>query len=61
MKVLTRLLVGIGLLIVLLVAIAFALPSQFNVARSVTINAPAGKIYPLISTTQQWKNWTVWN
>ena len=61
MKVLTRLLVGIGLLIVLLVAIAFALPSQFNVARSVTINAPAGKIYPLISTTHQWKNWTVWN
>ena len=44
-----------------LVAIAFTLPSQFNVARSATINAPAEKIYPLIATTGQWKNWSVWN
>ncbi len=61
MKILKRLVVRIGLLIVLLIAIAFALPSQFNVGRSVTINAAAEKIYPLIATTSQWKNWTVWN
>lgn len=61
MKILKRLLIAIGLLIAVLVAIAFTLPSQFNVARSVTINAPAEKIYPLVATTGQWKNWSVWN
>ena len=44
-----------------MVAIAFTLPSQFNVTRSAPINAPAEKIYPLIATTGQWKNWSVWN
>ena len=61
MKILKRPLIAIGLLIAVLVAIAFALPNQFNVARSVTINAPAEKIYPLVATTGQWKNWSVWN
>ena len=61
MRILKRLLIAIGLLISGLVAFAFALPNQFNVARSVTINAPAEKIYPLIATTRQWKNWSVWN
>ena len=32
MKILKRLLIAIGLLIAVLVAIAFALPNQFNVA-----------------------------
>ena len=54
MKILKRLLIAIGLLIAVLVAIAFTLPSQFNVARSATINAPAEKIYPpLIASTRQ--------
>ena len=53
MRILKRLLIAIGLLISGLVAFAFALPNQFNVARSVTINAPAEKIYPLIATTRQ--------
>ena len=61
MKILKRLLIAIGLLIAVLVATAFALPNQFNVARSVTIKASAEKIYPLIATTRQWKNWSVWN
>ena len=61
MRILNRLLISIGLLIAVLVAIAFVLPNQFNVARSVTINAPAEKIYPLIATPGQWKNWSVWN
>ena len=46
MKILKRLLIAIGLSIAMLVAIAFALPNQFNVARSVTINAPAEKFTP---------------
>ena len=61
MKILKRLLLGIVLLVVALVAISYVLPSKCKVSRSITINAPAEKIYPLIATTAQWKNWTVWN
>lgn len=60
MKMVKRLLIGILLLIAVWVGIAFLLPSQFNVARSAIINAPAEKIYPLIATTRQWENWAVW-
>ncbi len=56
MKMVKRLLIGILLLVAVLVGIAFLLPSQFNVARSATINAPAEKIYPLIATTRQYEN-----
>ena len=56
-----RILFGLLILIAALVAISFLLPSQFNVARSVTIDAPPEKIYLLIANTREWKNWTVWN
>lgn len=61
MRIGKRILIGLLLFVVVLVAIGFVLPSQFNVSRSITIGAPAEKIYPLIATTKQWKNWTVWN
>ena len=61
MKMVKRLLIGTLLLVAVLVGIAFLLPNQFNVARSITINAPAEKIYPLIASPGQWKNWSVWN
>jgi uncharacterized protein YndB with AHSA1/START domain len=36
------------------------LPSDFGAQRSVVINAPAEKIYPLVATPKQWPNWAVW-
>lgn len=50
----------IGLIVLLLLA-GFLLPSAFKAERSVTINAPAEKIYPLVANTKEWKRWTVWN
>ncbi|WP_394779249.1 SRPBCC family protein [Undibacterium sp.] len=50
----------IGLAVLLLVA-ALALPDQYAVTRSIVINAPAEKIYPLIATPTEWKKWSVWN
>ena len=61
MNLIKRILFGLLILIAALVAISFLLPSQFNVARSVTINASPEKIYPLIANTREWKNWTAWN
>ena len=37
------------------------MPSELNVARSVTISATPEKVYSLIASTREWKNWTVWN
>lgn len=53
-------LVLVGVL-ALLVAIAYALPSHYRVARSIDIDAPPSKIYPLVAETASWKRWSAWN
>ncbi|TAG79177.1 MAG: polyketide cyclase [Burkholderiales bacterium] len=50
----------IGLVLVVLLA-GFLLPSTYSAQRSVTINAPADKVYPLVANVKAWKGWTVWN
>ncbi|PRC92914.1 Polyketide cyclase / dehydrase and lipid transport [Solimicrobium silvestre] len=53
---------GILVLVVLaVVVLVWSLPNEYNVSRSVVINAPAAKIYPMIAITKEWKNWSVWN
>ena len=47
--------------VVLLVAVAFLLPSTYSAQRSTTINAPAEKVFPLIANQKEWKRWSVWN
>ncbi len=37
------------------------LSPQFKVSRSLGINAPADKIYPLVVSPREWKRWSVWN
>lgn len=51
-------LVGIA---VLLVAVGFLLPSTYSAQRSVTINAPAEKVFPLVANHKEWKRWSVRN
>jgi uncharacterized protein YndB with AHSA1/START domain len=48
-------------LVVLLLVIGFFLPSEFRVERSVLINAPAERVYPLVATPREWTRWSVWN
>ena len=48
-------------LLVLSVAIAFLLPSSYSAERSMTINAPVEKVFPLIAKQKEWKRWSVWN
>ena len=38
-----------------------ALSPKFKVSRSITINAPAEKIYALVVDPRRWKEWSVWN
>lgn len=57
-----KIVAGIGLLLVGLVLVVLALamtkPDVFRIERSVTINAPADKIYPLIEDFQEWPKWS---
>jgi uncharacterized protein YndB with AHSA1/START domain len=61
MKWFKRILIGVIALLLLFAAVGLALPSHFRVERSVTIAAPADKVYALIAAPCEWKRWTVWN
>ena len=61
MKIARRIALGLALVIVAVVAVAYALPSHYRVARSIDIDAPASKVYPLVANVRAWKSWSVWN
>lgn len=48
-------------LMVLLLAIGFLMPATYSAQRSIVINAPADKVFPLLTNVKEWKRWTVWN
>jgi len=50
----------VGIVVVLL-AVGFLLPSGYSAQRSVTVNAPAEKVFPLVANQKEWKRWSVWN
>ena len=50
----------VGIVVVLLAA-GFLLPSNYSAQRSVTINAPAEKVFPLVVNQKEWKRCSVWN
>ena len=61
MKILQWTLAVIGIIALAIVGAGFFLPSKFEVARSVVIDAPAEKVYDLVVDPRQWKNWSEWN
>ena len=56
-----RLLGAVIGIIALILLIVLVLPNDFSITRSIVIGAPVEKIYPLVVTTREWKNWSVWN
>jgi len=50
----------VGTIALAIVATGFFLPSRFEIARTVVINAPAEKIYDLIAEPRLWKEWCAW-
>jgi uncharacterized protein YndB with AHSA1/START domain len=61
MKVFKRILLGLVAIVILLVAVAYALPAHYIVVRSIVIDAQPEKIYPLVANTRAWKQWSAWN
>lgn len=54
----------LGVVLVLaavLVGGGWLLGSDFKVTRSLLVNAPPEKIYPLVADPRGWKQWSVWN
>ena len=61
MRIVRIVIVAIIGLAALLAIVGVFLPAKYAVSRSVVINAPADRIYPLIASPREWPRWTVWN
>lgn len=48
-------------LIVVLLLIGFVLPGKLEVAKSVSINAPASAVFEEINDLKRWETWQYWN
>jgi len=48
-------------LVAVLIVIGFLLPEQYNVERSIVIEAPPPEIHAQVADLKQWPKWTVWN
>lgn len=57
---LKRFFLGIFILLVLLVAVAFALPQHITVARSKVINAPESDVFPYVNNLKRYNKWQPW-
>lgn len=57
MKTLKRILIGILAIIVLLVIVAFFLPSKAYVERSIVINAVPRIVFDQVNTLKNWEKW----
>ena len=62
MHILQKILIALGVLVVAVVGIGFILPAKWKVERSITINASAEKIYPLIANFETgWPQWSAFD
>lgn len=52
--------VAIGLAVVV-VGGGYLISPTFTVTRSLVVDAPPEKIYPLVAAPRMWKQWSVWN
>lgn len=50
---------GAALLLLFLV-VGFLLPSRWEAERSLVIEAPPGRIFPLLASPRAWRSWTPW-
>ena len=57
---LKKIAIAILAIAVIILGLALAQPNSFTVTRSITIKAPAEKIYPLISDFHSWTTWSPW-
>lgn len=55
-----RLILGLGVLVLILAAVALGLPAHVTVTRSVVVNAPEYAIYPYLNDLRKFPEWSPW-
>jgi hypothetical protein len=60
MRPIMRLILGLCALAVILLGVAFALPGQVTIARSVVINAPESVVFPYLNDLHRFGDWSPW-
>ena len=60
MRFLKRVLSVVIVLAVVLAAVAFLLPREVRVARTITIDVPPEKVFPLVNSLQEGAKWSPW-
>ena len=57
---LIKILIGVAILVVLLAVIIATRPSAFRIARSITIAAPAERVFEQVNDFHAWAGWSPW-
>lgn len=57
---LKKILGGIAILLIAIVALGFVLPDKAHIEREIVINAPQEDVYTLISDFGEWDRWSPW-
>ena len=61
---LKKIILGIVVMLVVLIAVCLVLvlmqPAHYQVERSATINAPAATVFPLVNYFHKWDSWSPW-
>ncbi len=60
MRVVKRILLGLGAILVLLAVVGLILPSRVRVQRSIVIQAPAEEIFVRVDNLSAWPEWSPW-
>ena len=60
MKILRKVLLGLGILLLLLILVSFFLPSEAFVERSIYIRAPRSVVFAEVSNLRRFNNWSAW-
>lgn len=60
MKVIKRIFLGLIVIILAAVGASFLLPGTAVVSRTITIDAPADKIFPYVNSMQETEKWSPW-
>lgn len=60
MKAIKLIFISLGILVLVLLMVAFLLPRNVEVERSMLINAKANYVFDQVNSPAEWKNWSSW-